>query len=143
MTAPPNCEFEIVSDNGQTALVVCAYCGRRATVPKEHAVTKSVYSHCRVARAESPRPQVDGGPGTELKKILGRIGITATATCSCNARAATMDEREAEEPGWCEANIDMIVGWLRDEATRRGLPFIDAVGKMLVRRAIANARRNA
>jgi hypothetical protein len=44
---------------------------------------------------------------------------------------------------WCEANIDIIVGWLREQATARGLPFLDAAGRMLVRRAIRNARRNA
>lgn len=49
-----------------------------------------------------------------------------------------MDERGVN---WCEANIDEIVGWLREEATKRGLPFIDAAGRLLVRRAIRNARR--
>jgi hypothetical protein len=42
-----------------------------------------------------------------------------------------------------EANIDTVVGWLREEATKRGLPFLDAAGRMLVRRAIRNARRAA
>lgn len=44
---------------------------------------------------------------------------------------------------WCEANIDTIVLWLREEAASRGLPFLDAAGKMLVRRAIRNARTEA
>ena len=59
------------------------------------------------------------------------------------ARAAEMDRREQETPGWCEANLDTIVGWLREQAEARGLPFLDVAGRMLVRRAIANARRNA
>jgi hypothetical protein len=42
---------------------------------------------------------------------------------------------------WCEDNIHQIVDWLREEATKRGLPFIDVAGRVLVRRAIANARR--
>ena len=42
---------------------------------------------------------------------------------------------------WCQANIDEIVGWLRESAAERGLPFVDAAGRLLVRRAIANARR--
>jgi hypothetical protein len=42
---------------------------------------------------------------------------------------------------WCEANIPTIVGWLREEATKRGLPFVDLAGTVLVRRAISNARR--
>ena len=78
------------------------------------------------------------GPGTELKKLLGRIGITASPTCGCTARARQMDARGCE---WCEANVDTIVGWLREEATKRRLPFLDAAGRVLVRRAISNARK--
>jgi hypothetical protein len=44
-------------------------------------------------------------------------------------------------PDWCAANIDTIVGWLREQAQARGLPFLDAAGRLLVRRAIRNARR--
>lgn len=42
---------------------------------------------------------------------------------------------------WAEANIGEIVGWLRESAAERGLPFLDVAGRVLVRRAIANARR--
>ena len=52
-----------------------------------------------------------------------------------------MDRREQDSPGWCEANIDTIVGWLREQAEARGLPFLEIAAKMLVRRAIRNARR--
>jgi hypothetical protein len=44
---------------------------------------------------------------------------------------------------WCEGNIDTIVGWLREQAEARGLPFLDVAGRLLVRRAIANARKAA
>ena len=83
-------------------------------------------------------PAPTHGPGTELKKLLKKIGITASPDCSCNARARLMDERGIE---WCEANIDEIVGWLREEATKRGLPFVDMAGRMLVKRAIKNAKK--
>lgn len=86
---------------------------------------------------------LNSGPGTELKSLLSRIGIASTPTCSCNARAHIMDAKESSEPGWCERNINLIVGWLREEAEKRGLPFIDAAGRLLVRRAIANAKRKA
>ena len=78
------------------------------------------------------------GPGTELKKLLALIGITATPNCSCNARAKRMDQEGCE---WCEAHLDEIVGWLREEATKRKLPFVDMAGRVLIRRAISNARR--
>ena len=85
-----------------------------------------------------PLPAPTSGPGTELKKLLKKIGITATPNCSCNARARKMDEMGCD---WCEANIEEIVGWLREEATKRGLPFLDMAGRVLVKRAIKNARR--
>ena len=88
-----------------------------------------------------PRP-LGYGPGTELKRLLSRIGIKAEPGCKCNARAAEMDRMEKAFPGWCEANIDLIVGWLREEATKRNLLFVDAAGAMLVRRAIKNAKKS-
>jgi len=83
-----------------------------------------------------------GGPGTELKILLAGwpLYITSTPDCSCNARAAEMDRQGVD---WCEANIDTIVGWLREQATGRGLPFLDLAGRLLVRRAIRNARKAA
>ena len=78
-----------------------------------------------------------GGPGTELKKLLSKIGIKAKPNCSCNARAKQMDLWGCDE---CEKRIDEIVGWLREEANKRKLPFIDYAGKMLIKRAIKNAR---
>ena len=37
--------------------------------------------------------------------------------------------------------IEEVVGVMREEAKARGLPFVDMAGRMLVRRAIANARK--
>jgi hypothetical protein len=88
-----------------------------------------------------PEPKITHGPGTELKKLLKRVGIVASPNCSCNARARKMDEEEARQPGWCVAHVDEIVGWLREEATKRKLPFLDLAGRVLVRRAIKNAKR--
>jgi hypothetical protein len=94
----------------------------------------------RVSRLPVPPALPTHGPGTELKKLLARVGITAAPDCACNARAAEMDRQGVE---WCEANTDTIVGWLREQAEARGLPFFDIAGRLLVKRAISNARRNA
>jgi hypothetical protein len=94
----------------------------------------------QIGAATEPVAPDTNGPGTELKKLLARVGIVSTPDCSCNARAAEMDRQGVE---WCEANLDTIVGWLREQAEARGLPFLDIAGRLLVRRAIANARRNA
>jgi len=79
-----------------------------------------------------------GGPGTELKKLLASVGITSTPDCACNARAAEMDRNGSD---WCAENESTIVGWLREQAEARGLPFIEVAARLLIRRAIRNARK--
>ena len=78
------------------------------------------------------------GVGTELKKILGFIGITSTPNCSCNAKAKIMNEKGVE---WCKNNIDVIVSWLKEEASKRNLPFYSFIAKKLVKIAIGRAER--
>ena len=94
----------------------------------------------RVSRLPEPPAPPTHGPGTELKRILARVGIVATPDCSCNAYAVLMNANGCD---WVEANLDTVVGWLREQATARGLPFLDVAGRVLVRRAVANSRRAA
>lgn len=91
---------------------------------------------------QAPSQPIGHGPGTELSRLLKRFGISPTPTCPCREMAARMD---AWGPDECEKpqRIDEVVAVMRAEAQARGLPFLDAAGRMLVRRAIANARRNA
>ena len=79
------------------------------------------------------------GPGTILSKMLSKIGIHSTPNCSCRRRAMEMNTRG---PDWCSQNIDMIVGWLREESEKRKLPFVDFAGKLLIQRAIKVSRKN-
>lgn len=80
-------------------------------------------------------------PGTHLKQLLKRFSISADEPgCQCKSRAALMDRQGCE---WVEQNLDTVVGWLREEAQRRGLPFVDAAGKMLVREALRRARKDS
>jgi len=111
--------------------MICTFVGNACTVCGQ--VTARPES-IRVCTGQPPA----GGPGTELKKLLARVGITATPDCSCNARAAEMDRQGVD---WCEANVDTIVVWMREQAAARGLPFVDLAGRMLVRQAVKNARR--
>jgi len=76
--------------------------------------------------------------GTILSKMIKSVGIQMTDSCSCKRHALEMNEKGND---WCEENIDTIIGWLRDEAKRGGLPFMDAIGKMLVYRAIKKSRK--
>jgi hypothetical protein len=84
--------------------------------------------------------QPTAGPGTELKKLLKTIGITANPGCSCNARAAQMDVWGSDE---CERRIPEIVVWLGEEAQKRKLPFLPFAGEQIVKLAIRRARKAA
>lgn len=77
-------------------------------------------------------------PGTVLSKMIKSVGIAMTDSCSCRKHALEMNEKGND---WCEQNIDTIVGWLREEATKRKLPFVDAIGKLMVNRAIKKSRK--
>lgn len=89
-----------------------------------------------------PPPQTledfPNGPGTILSKMLSKIGIKSTPNCSCRRRAMEMNTRG---PDWCAENIDMIVGWLREESEKRKLPFVDFAGRLLIQRAIKLSRK--
>ena len=80
------------------------------------------------------------GPGTELSKLLKRFGIEPTPTCSCRAKAAQMDAWGPDECSKPE-RIDEVVAVMRAEAAARGLPFLDLPARLLVKRAMSNARK--
>lgn len=132
----PRQTFEqVVADRGYT-LEDCMPC----VVSVQETPSGSVYgvdeTHPSYPRWKTERPV--SGPGGHLKAILAAMGIKAGRHCSCSKRAAYMDYMG---PRWCEENIELIVGWLQDEAKKRRLPFFKTAGRMLVRRAIMLARR--
>jgi hypothetical protein len=134
------CDFQVLSHevNG-TAVVKCVRCGRSVRVKASH--VGRVYANCRnqtAAVAQTPK----AGPGTELSKILKRFGIEPTPTCKCRAKAAQMNAWGCDECSKPE-RIEEVVAVMREEAKARSLPFIDAAGRVLVRRAISNARKEA
>jgi len=93
--------------------------------PEAAALACQAWGDYQVDRSAVPTDQPtlklsSSGPGTELKKLLSRIGIVATPDCSCNARAALMD---ANGPDWCAANRTLIIAWLAEEAAKRKVPF--------------------
>jgi hypothetical protein len=73
---------------------------------------------------------------------LKRFGIEPTPTCACRAKAAQMDAWGPDECSKPE-RIEEVVAVMREEAKARGLPFVDMAGRVLVRRAISNARKEA
>jgi hypothetical protein len=81
-------------------------------------------------------PKLLPGPGSALKDILKLGGIVASANCSCNARAAQMDEWGSWE---CIRRCREIVGWLKEESEKRDLWFFSPLGYALVFAAVALA----
>jgi hypothetical protein len=47
---------------------------------------------------------------------------------------------DARGVSWVNENLETVVGWLREESERRRLPFLPVAARLLVRRAIKNAR---
>jgi hypothetical protein len=105
-------------------------------------VTLSSESYRLLAKKyRQPQGKAPGsGPGTELSRLLKKFGIEPTPTCSCRAKAAQMDAWGCDECSKPE-RIDEVVSVMRAEAEARGLPFLDLPARLLVKRAIANARR--
>lgn len=124
--------------------LVCRSCGRparakgfrRACGPKPRP-TDLTEEHLAIVSGERVQRVTQGGPGTELKKLLAKFGIVAMPGCSCNAMAARMD---AAGPDGSEAMIDEVLDVMKQEAGKRGLPWVEMAARMLVKRAIRNAR---
>lgn len=78
------------------------------------------------------------GSGTELERIIATwFGVSDDPKCKCKSRVAEMNTRGV---AWCEANIETIVGWLKEEAARRQLFFSKPVARQVVRLAIRRAK---
>lgn len=93
----------------------------------------------RNAPMPAAKPELKGGPGTELHAMLSWFGINA-GKCKCKQRAALMDKWG---PDVCLEKISTIVGWLQEEAEKREMPFSFTMARWLVKKAIKRARKKA
>ena len=82
--------------------------------------------------------QNPNGPGSILTGMISSLGIKSTSNCSCRRHALEMNDKGAD---WCEQNMTTILSWLKEESTKRNLPFIEMVAKAMVQRAINKSRR--
>ncbi len=80
----------------------------------------------------------NGGAGTELKNLIAKFGLKPASNCKCAQHIREMDTSGVE---WCASNIDTITEWLREEAQRARLPFTEISAKLLIKRAISNAKK--
>jgi len=98
-------------------------------------------NHPAYPASQRPKsPEAFGRPGTILKHWLAALMFKVTPNCRCNDRARIMDDRGCD---WCEDNLMRIVDWLREEAEKRGIPFVQSIAAILVKRAISAARKEA
>lgn len=91
-------------------------------------------------RAKFPRTLEEdpNGPGSILSSMISTMGIKSTPNCSCRRHAIEMNTKG---PEWCEQNMPTILGWLREESTKRHLPYIESVASLIVKRAIKTSKR--
>ncbi len=78
------------------------------------------------------------GAGMELKNLIAKFGLKPGFNCKCGQHIREMDQKGVE---WCEQNISTITEWLREEAQRAHLPFTATGARLLIRKAISNARK--
>ena len=79
------------------------------------------------------------GVGTRLERMLKRLNVELPADCSCRAR---IDIMNSNGPAWCRDNKREIVGWMKEDADRRGVQFVQFAARALVERAIMATRRS-
>jgi len=116
-----------VSDNSGT------FTGTIVTDPCPGYTPAAIGEPIVYAAGEEPPKQLPG-PGSEMKLLLGLVGIVASPTCSCNARAAQMDTWGEWE---CLKRFPEICGWLKEEAEKRELWFFPPAGVALILAAIS------
>jgi hypothetical protein len=79
--------------------------------------------------------RVPGKPGSTLAKMIhGVTGISFAAT-GCDTCRKHIEHMDAD-PEWTAANVLECVGYLRDAAEKRNLPFHEWGAGVLVKRAI-------
>jgi hypothetical protein len=113
---------------------------KAALSPESYRLLVRKYRGPQATAAKSRPHKVEGiGPGTELKKLLSKVGITTKPGCACNQRARVMDEKGCD---WCAENLSTITAWLKEEHARQKImiPFSETAVSLLVRYAIRRAR---
>jgi hypothetical protein len=78
------------------------------------------------------------GPGTNLKRYLSWFA-SETTDCACKDRVRVMN---TWGPDLCTQNIDIILDWLEQSASERKLPFVRFLARILVSKAISEARND-
>jgi len=79
----------------------------------------------------------ESGIGSAMKMLLSWFGHRPTGKCKCNKHVVTMNRWTAAQ---CWKNAEVIIGWLNEEATARGITFYRWYGYLALATAIALAK---
>ena len=75
--------------------------------------------------------------GDILKTTIEYFSLKDDGKCGCEDHVRQMNEWG---PDGCEQNLQTIVGWLKEAAEKRGLPFNRFLALLAIKRAIRKAR---
>jgi guanylate kinase len=78
------------------------------------------------------------GPGTELKKLISWFYSPIKKKCKCKTRIQKMNQWGPDE---CEKRIETITRWLKHSARINKTIYNETIVKILIRKAIRNARK--
>lgn len=70
-----------------------------------------------------------GGPGTELKRLLKHLGVVSDSNCDCDWHVVEMDYWGSEK---CRLEINTILGWLKESATKKEWPWNEKIVHTLI-----------
>lgn len=76
--------------------------------------------------------------GDHFAALLAKLGFADNGSCACKSRQQQMNRWGVEG---CKANMPVILGWMREEAKKRNLPFIEFAAQQLVKLAIRRAEK--
>lgn len=132
----------------------CLACSKLANPYNENMVTAGIAAgHLYRAKKKLPKEVMQllnvtintlvdeaptNGPGTELSKLIKWFYVESDPCMVCEYRIRKMNIWGPDE---CEKRIHQIVGWLRQAAVKRNIPFSDTVGYIIVRKAISKSRK--
>jgi hypothetical protein len=109
---------------------------RERDVPLDDAMACVVEQNDDQWTIETDHPAYpSGGAGQKLEQLLKWLLIRPASGCKCQERARTMD---LHGPEWVKENKDTVVGWLREAAAGRGIPFFEPIARGLINKAVAD-----
>jgi len=116
----------------------CVHCGNADLSKGESCSFQFVAGESPVALIKDPASTCRAGAALHELLAGPPFFFASGGDCGCESFAAQMDAWGCDE---VIRRIDQVVAHLEQQAARRGLPFHRVAGRILVRRAVRNARR--